>query len=254
MKIKRKIRSGFVIIAAILLLSSLIAIYEFITMRNNISQLVLINVSSINISDSLQDVCDEYAVNLLESLNDEYKPAIPNVAEDTRFLDQLRNLQGIANNPRELEVADTVKSAFVAYVHMMAQAPHVWLGHYEDRREWYFKSFYPSYVRLGKYIRKLSSTSQELLSENSINLSESFYRSIMPCIVAVCSGIVLIFLFNYFVNYYILTPLIKIGRGISLYLKAGKRYDLKLENDDELAELNDNVAQLIDSNRQLQKQ
>ena len=64
----------------------------------------------------------------------------------------------------------------------------------------------------------------------------------------------LIFLFNYFVNYYILTPLIKIGRGISLYLKAGKRYDLKLENDDELAELNDNVAQLIDSNRQLQKQ
>lgn len=254
MKVKRKIGSGFVIIAAILLLSSLIAIYEFMTMRNNIAKMVVINVSSINISDSLQDICDEYAVGLLESINDEFKPSIPDVSQDTRFLDLLRRLQGIADNPRELEVADTVKAAFVAHFHLMSQAPHVWLGHYEERREWFFKSYYPSYLTLSKYIRKLSDTSQSLLRENSVNLSESFYRSIMPCIVAVCSGIVLIFLFNYFINYYVLTPLIKIGRGISLYLNAGKRYDVKLENEDELAELNDSVAELIDSNRQLQKQ
>ncbi len=252
MKIKRKIGSGFVIIAAILLLSSMVAVYEFISMRNSIAKLVDINVSSINKANSLQDIIDEYSVKLMESMADDSLPAVPDITVDDRFLSQLQSLVKIADDQQIFDNADSVKYAFVVYMQKTKAAKEIWSGSFKERRAWFVSEIIPVHAQLSGYIRNLSTVSQNLLNVDSVNLTESFYRSIMPCVVAVFSGIVLIFLFNYFINYYVLSPILRIGNGISYYLKAGRKYDVKLENDDELQELNESVAELIDNNRHLQ--
>jgi signal transduction histidine kinase len=113
---------------------------------------------------------------------------------------------------------------------------------------------YPVYMKLRGYIQQLMMLSQKALTENSYNLSDSFYRSLMPCVVSVGVGIVLVILFVYFINFYFINPILMISKGISNYVTNKKSYNVTLDNTDELQDLNQNVADLVDINKKLEKQ
>ena len=59
----------------------------------------------------------------------------------------------------------------------------------------------------------------------------------MPGVVAVLSALVFVLVFNYFVNYYLVTPIIKITKGIQTFLKTGEPFQVKIESKDELHDL-----------------
>ena len=75
----------------------------------------------------------------------------------------------------------------------------------------------------------------------------------MPGVVAVSTGMILIFLFNYFINLYFISPLIKISKGIKDFLLYRKTYNYTDIGDDDLRELSQNVKDLIEANRELSK-
>ncbi len=252
MGIRKKIFLGFVVIGTVLLLSGVLAIYEFVSMRKSISVLVSDNIKSINSSYLLLEVTDEYNFALLRSMGEAQNVVIPDMKQDTRFSDYLQDLK--YTNVEEQNMADSVVYAYTAYIHIMKEAPVVWQGNYQDKRSWYFDRMYPVYMKLRGYIQELTAISQKALVENSKTLSESYYRSLMPCVVAVGIGIVLVMLFNYFINFYFIRPILSITKGISNYILYRKSYNVVIENYDELQDLNQNVAELIDANKKLVKQ
>ena len=254
MGIRRKIYSGFVILGVMLLLSGVIAIYEFVNMRNRVSQAVTDNVTTINTVSLLLKVTDEYNFALLKSMGDTGAAAIPDINQDTRFTDYMEVAKNKYTDPSEINMADSVVFAYTAYIHVMKEAQLVWKGEYQSKRAWYFNRLYPVYMKLRGYIQQLMQLSQEALAENSKDLSHSFYRSLMPCVVAVGVGIVLVLLFNYFINYYFIRPLLSITKGIANYVMYRKSYTVHLESDDEIQDLNQNIAELIDINKKLSKQ
>lgn len=256
MLVKRKIYLGFVVLGFILLLSSVIAIFEFISMRKSVSRLVTDNIASINTSRMLLEVTDEYNFKLLEGMGaDSLAPAlaIPDIQRDDRFTDFLSDVKNKFTNKEEKAMTDSARYAYIAYAHIIREAPQVWQADYQQRRVWYFGKLYPVYKQLRVYIRNLSALSQKALVENSKNLSEGFYRSIMPCVVAVVIGMVLLLLFNYFLNFYFINPLERITKGIKNYRQTRKSYTVNLESEDEMQELNDNVKDIITENKQLTK-
>ena len=202
MAIKKKISLGFVVIGTILLVSSAISIYEFVRMRNTVSNLINDNIAAINTTSTLMDVTDEYNFKLLEALGDESALLIPRDKNDNRFNNYLAELRENFTTKREREYADSVLFAYTTYIIVMNDAPKVWQGDYAGRRNWYFNKLHPVYVKLRGFLQKLTQTSQEALAENSLTMTDSFYRSIMPGVVAVMVGLVLVLLFNYFINYY----------------------------------------------------
>lgn len=253
MAIKRKISLGFVVIATILLVSSAISIYEFIRMRSTVSNLINDNIAAINTTRLLMEVTDEYNFNLLEGIGDETRELLVLDADDDMFSSNLRDLRENFTTEQERMYADSVLFAYTTYVLVMKDAQEVWQTDYSGRRAWYFNRLHPIYMRLRWYLQKLTLTSQEALAENSMSMSDSFYRSIMPGVVAVFMGMVLVFLFNYFINFYFVNPLMKISKGISDYLFRKKTYTVIVDNDDELKELNENVRELVETNRKLSK-
>ena len=253
MGIRRKIYSGFVILGVVLLLSGVIAIYEFVNMRNRVSQVVTDNVTTINTVSLLLKVTDEYNFALLISMGDTGAAAIPDMKHDTRFSDYMNAAKDKYTDVREINMADSVVFAYTAYIHVMKEAKYVWQGEYQSKRAWYFNRLYPVYMRLRGYIQQLMQLSQDSLAENSKDLSHSFYRTLMPCVVAVAVGIVLVILFNYFINYYFIKPLLSITKGITNYVMYRKSYSLHFDSDDEIQELNQNVAELVDINKKLEK-
>lgn len=247
MLVKGKISIAFVIVGFILLLSSLIAIYEFVSMRNSVSDLVTKDVERINASGALLEVVDGYNFKLMENLPDSTAvlPMLPDIHN------QLARKH--FDSEEEPAMADSVKYAYIAYAHLVAEVPEVWKGDYEARRDWFFYKLYPVYHQLRGYIGKLDQLSQQALKGNSAGLNDAFYRSLMPCVVSVAIGILLLLLFNYFLNYYFINPLSKITRALKRYSQTHKTYDVNLESNDEMQDLNDNLKELIRENKQLLK-
>lgn len=253
MGIRKKISLGFVIIASILLFSSIISIYEFVSMRKSVSNLISDNIASINTASFLQEVTDEYNFDLLKALGSDSLTNIPDVTKDTRFGDYINQVKNKFTTKEERMMTDSIQYAYSAYMNIIKMAPDVWHENYYGRRQWYFERLYPVYLQLRNYIQGLTHTSQKALSENSANLNESFYRSIMPGVIAVSIGLILVILFNYFVNYYFISPLLKIRNGLKNYIAYQKTYNINLENNDELRDLDDNIKEMIDTNKKFVK-
>lgn len=256
MLVRRKISIAFVILGLILLLSSVIAIFEFITMRRTVTQFVTEDVESINSSRLLLEITDDYNFRLMERMGDasSYEaPQLPEISTDPRFKEYMERIHSKFSTSAEKVMADSVRYAYIAYAHIISEVPEVWKGDYTARREWFFGKLYPVYGLLRNYIGELNNLSQKVLKGNSDSLNDAFYRSIMPCVVAVGIGILLIFLFNYYISYYFIIPLEKITKAIRRYLETGKTYDMTLESNDEMQVLNDNVREVIRRNKQLLK-
>ena len=85
-------------------------------------------------------------------------------------------------------------------------------------------------------------------------MDATFYRSITPAIASVVVGLLLVLLFNYFINFYLINPLIRISRGIQGYRSYQKNYNVEVDNNgDELDQLNNNVRDLIEDHKSVQK-
>jgi signal transduction histidine kinase len=254
MGLRKKIFLGCIVIASVLLLSSVMAIYEFVVMRQNVTKLISANISSLNISNNLIEITDEYNFQLLRSMGDNIPADIPNIEEDSRFLDCLKDLLGNYSPIDDKMAVDSVRYAFAAYMHILDDATYVWVDNYSNKRKWYFEKLYPVYMKLREYIQDLNQVSQDALVKNYEELSNSFYRSIMPGVVAVCVGIILVFLFYYFANYYFISPMLAIIKGIQGFVQYKKSYTVDINSDDELKDLNDSIKQLVDTNKKLLKQ
>lgn len=253
MAIKKKISLGFVVIGTILLVSSAISIYEFIRMRNTVSNLINDNISAINTSRLMLEVCDEYNFNLVRELGNVEGKINVKSKDDTRFRDYLNEVRDKFTTKAERQFADSVRYAYSTYIIVMNDAPKVWNEDYNERRNWYFNRLYPIYMQLRGYLQSLTHTSQLALADNSKIMSDSFYRSIMPGVVAVIVGIVLVFLFNYFINKYFVNPFQKMAEGVRDYINRKRSYTLVIEGDEELEEFSENIKELVETNKRLSK-
>jgi methyl-accepting chemotaxis protein len=119
------------------------------------------------------------------------------------------------------------------------------------RKEWYKNELEPVYNKLRKYKKELGILTQSALSQNTNELQEGYYRSIMPGIIAVSAGIVLVLLFNYFINLYFISPILLISKGIKNYKEFRKSYNVQFDNDDEIQDINCEVRSIIDENKKL---
>ena len=59
---------------------------------------------------------------------------------------------------------------------------------------------------------------------------------------------------DYFINYYFVNPLLRISQGVQEYLSRKKSYNVMVDTDDVLQELNENVKELVEINKKLSKQ
>lgn len=251
MGIRKKISLGFVIIGAILFLSSLVAIFEFNRMRHSVSNLMRDNISSINTSRMLLEITDEYNFALLSRVIQDSVSFNATIGHDDRFDKHINKIKKTLSTDMEIRIADSLSITYAEYVHVINQAPYIMKQSQEIRKKWYYEELLPVYKNLRKYKKKLGLLTQAAMAENSKELQEGFYRSIMPGIIAVAAGLVLVLLFNYFINLYFITPVMLISKGIKNYRAHKKTYTVQFDNDDEIQELNSDVKSILDENKRL---
>ena len=169
------------------------------------------------------------------------------------FQQQADSLQSALTSSNSLPVVDTVSNSFDAFMKTSLKFDEVFLADTVDTREWFFGDLQPCYNKFRGDMDTLNSAIHEELRSNSADFDAGFYRSIIPGVVSVGAGLILVMLLMYFILVYYVNPLYRMSDGVDNYRAIGKRHTYVFDGDDQLANINAGLSELIDDNIELKR-
>ena len=250
--LSRKVFMSLGSIAAILLLSSVISILEYRRMSTYVSDLIASNIKSITLSQKLSDLTDEYNHKMLSVVVQNDISIMPEF--DLQYLNaQADSLKHSFTSKTALPMVDSVAVSFNDFMVTSMKCDEVFLADNVDTGEWFFGTLQPCYNRFRQDIDVLNEMIHEELASNSADFDEGFYRSIIPGVVSVGAGLLLVVLLLYFTISGYVRPIYRISDGIDNYRKTGRKHGYTFDGDDQLANINEGVSEIIEENIELKK-
>lgn len=239
-------------IAAILLLSSIISIVEYMRMSNYVSEKIATNINCLNQSEKLASMASELNLGMLSAVmsNDMTKLKKLDTSSFTIQCDTLRH--SLASD-KAIPATDSLMESFRSFLSASLALEKVFESDSLDTSTWFFEQLQPRYVQVRKDINSLNSIIHDQMRANSEGFDESFYRGIMPGLVAVGAGLVLVFLLMYFILSLYVNPLFRISNALDNFLSTGKRYAVTFEGDDQIANINNAVTEITEENLELKR-
>ena len=239
-------------IAAILLVSGIISIIEYRRMSDYVSELISSNIKSINLSQRLADMSQEYNHQMLAVVLMNDISLMPDF-DLKLFQQQADSLKNSVTSSNSLPVVDTVAKSFDAFMRTSLKFDEVFLADTVDTGEWFFGSLQPCYNKFRKDMDALNSAIHDELRANSADFDAGFYRSIIPGVVSVGAGLLLVMLLMFFIMSYYVNPICRMLDGVDNYRAMGKRHTYTFDGDDQLANINLGLTELVDENLELKR-
>ena len=249
---KKKLFFSLGSLAMILLLSSVISILEYRRMSDYVSELIASNIKSINLSQKLADITQEYNDQMLAVVVQNDISLMPDF-NLTYFNAQSDSLRSSFTSSKMLPKVDSVVMSFDAFMKTSLKFDEVFLADSVDTGEWFFGSLQPRYTKLRQDLNSLNEVIHEELRDNSANFDAGFYRSIIPGVVSVGAGLLLILLLLYFTMVYYVRPIYRMSDGVDNYRVSGRRYIYEFDGDDQLANINSGLTEIIEENVELKR-
>lgn len=237
-------------LAAILLLSSVISILEYRRMSDYVSELIAANIKSINLADKLSDITSEYNHQMLAVVVQNDISIMPEFDMEY-FMAQSDSLKNSFTSQIALPMVDSLKTSFDAFMKTSLKFDEIFLADSVDTGEWFFGTLQPIYNQFRRDINVLNDALYNDLQINSADFDAGFYRSIIPGVVSVGAGLLLIVLLLYFTLANYVKPICRMADGINSYRSFGRRYNYSFDGDDQLAEINNGLTEVIEENLEL---
>lgn len=249
---RRKLFFSLGALAAILLLSGVISIVEYRRMSDYVSELIASNIKSITLSQRLADITEEYNHQMLAVVVQNDISIMPDF-NMTDFNNQADSLKNSITSEHSLPMVDSVATSFNTFMNASLKFDEVFLADSLDTGEWFFGTLQPCYNKFRHDMGILNDSIHEELLHNSSDFDAGFYRSIIPGVVSVGAGIILIMLLFYFIMSYYVNPIYKIAAGLNNYRLSGRKHNYVFDGDDQLADINSGVTELVEENIELKK-
>lgn len=247
---RKKVLLSLGSIAAILLLSGVLSILEYRRMSDYVSEKIAANIRSINLAKKLSDITQEYNHQMLAVvvLNDiSIMPRFD--LED--FMAQSDSLKNSFTSQNALPMVDTVVTSFDRFMKTSLKFDEVFLADNVNTGEWFFGTLQPCYSKFLNDMTVLNDAIYNDLKTNSADFDAGFYRSIIPGVVSVGAGLLLIFLLMVFTLSGYVGPICKMADGLNAYRSTGRRYNFRFDGDDQLAEINSGITDVVEENLEL---
>ena len=110
---------------------------------------------------------------------------------------------------------------------------------------WYVECYKPEYVNLSKQITKFMTGSESTLGPDVNSLSLTARRAVTPVFLSLVVMIVVTLMFYYFINHYLIKPIMRINRSLGEYLRYRAPFDKDIACRDEIESLRDRIMILI---------
>ena len=114
----------------------------------------------------------------------------------------------------------------------------------EKNLNWYFKEIHPKFLAVKSEVASLMLLNDNVMYKTAMDLKNKARRAVMPGAVAILSALIFSFMFSYFVNYYLVGPIIRITSGIQRVLDYKETFNVKIETNDEMRSLANAILKL----------
>lgn len=252
LSLRMKIIVALSSISVVLLLSSIISILEYRRMSSYVSTLMAQDIRNIHTVEKLMSEADSYNLDVLAVIGDDSLSEVPDF-DRQGFRDGCDSLKTAFRGRKIAPLADSVLYAYSAYMLASTELPDIVASTFINTRDWYFTRLQPLFSRLRGYLDRLNEMMYKELQHNASDFDHGFYRSIIPAAVAVSVGILLVFLLLFFILSYYVKPLYRMLEGLRDYRSFRHRYAVEFDGNDQLQDLNSEVTELTEENRQLRR-
>ncbi len=243
MKIRTKIMLGFLILAIMLAAAGAFSIYQLKTIGSSVQSLLDDNYRSINAAKKMTASLEREDRGMLLLFSGKRMEGRQTIREaDANFREALKTAENSLTIDEEKAYVDRIRNLYGKYSALWERSIAGTAD--EGNLERYFKDVQPSFKAVKNAVQELMSINDKSMYETASGLENQAHRAIMPLVVAILSALVFTLLFNFFVNFYIVNPILSITRSIEGFLTHEKPIAVKLDADDELADLAGSVSNL----------
>ncbi|MCR5560422.1 MAG: hypothetical protein K6F58_01215 [Bacteroidales bacterium] len=250
--LRTKLSLSLSLIGIVLLVSSIISVMEYRSMSSYVSDMIAENIHSVNVAQKLADQANEYNLAILALVGEESSVVLPDF-DKAAFTARCDSLRASLSSNGIMPLADSVEYAYSAYMLTSFELQDVIASDFIDTRSWYFERLQPRYRRLRSDIAKLTEAIYVDLEDNSRTFESTFYRSIIPGIVAVGVGLLLLLMLLFFMTVYYVTPIYRMLDSLRLYRSHGTPFSYDFPGNDQLHCLNEEISELASENGILRK-
>ena len=244
MGIKFKILSGFVILASLLFISGALSMYELTKLGRSVNKLLKDNYKSIDYSKKMMQAVSLQEELLLLSLVQPVDTLTTSFNQaDSVFL---KNLELAAQNltlPNEGVYVDSIRMAYGDYI-LEARG---FIGEDKIDSQKLMLTVRGKMKQVSLRVEALLTLNQDSLFKVATFLESSPHRAIMPGLIVIISSLVFTILLNYFINHYVISPILRLTKGVNDYVRYRKPLDVSLDTKDELYSLKESLLNLITS-------
>lgn len=248
MKIRYKILSGFIILATMLLIAGVISIIELTVISRSVNTLVADNFKSIEAAKIIDQAIEKQnigALLLVRGKQSEGEKMI--IMADSLFNMGNELMHSITLLPDEKPLLDSIKMQHVYF-------QGLWKPVFEKNApaqgftiEWYYGQVFQPAMETQMLIDRVVDINQRMMYNSAAAIETNARRAIMPTIVAIISAVIFTLIFNYFINVYFVSPIVKITKGLENSAKFYTPFNVEIDTKDELFDLKQAIIHFIAS-------
>ena len=243
MKIRTKILLGFLILAVMLAVAGAYSIYELTSISTSVQKLLDDNYRSINAAKQMIEALEREDSGILLLLSGKWKEGRATILDAHRNFEKA--FDAASHNvtiPGEKNIIDKINAQYQTYRNNWDR-PIVGTD-YEGNLNWYFEKVHREFTQVKLAVENLMTLNDDAIYQTASTLKNRAHRAVMPGIVAILSALVFTIIFNFFVNLYVVNPILSIIKAIQNFLKSGEPIKLGIDTRDELHELAASVVNL----------
>jgi hypothetical protein len=243
MKLRGKILSGFLLLALMLLVAGAWSIYQLRSIGASVQRLLDDNYRSINAAEAMVETLErEDSAVLLLMLGrwEEGRDLLSSA--DGAFEETFAVASGNVTVPGEREHVDRIRASYDRY-QALWERPIVDTGR-EGNLPWYFAEVHSAFLDAKDDVDALKRINEESLYATASNLKDRAGRAVLPGVVATISALIFSFLFAYLTNRFMVSPIVRITRGVEGFVSGGRPFDVDVETGDEIESLAESVRKV----------
>lgn len=245
MGLRLKIISGFSILAAMLFVAGLIMIFQLNKIGNSIENLFTDYYTSIEAANLMGEAIDQHATGVLFVINkDTLKGTTMMKQSEELFRKSYEQALAHVTVKGEDTLLASIHHVYTIYLNQIKQQSG---KSTEVTLDQYVNFAHNTIGELRSRIKEFAYMNQNAMLDTGKLLQMQTHQTIMPGIIALIGSVVFVLLFNYMVNHFIASPIVRITKAVEVYSRSKKPYKVAIDTKDELSRLSTAISKLLQS-------
>ena len=244
MGLRAKMLLGFLILTIMLLVAGVWSVYELTTAGSSVQKLLNDNYKSINAGKMMVEALEREDSGILLLLSGKWERGRAIIEAGAKLFQKGFTIaQSNVTIPGEKAYVDEIEAKYKAYKDLWIK-PIVDTSK-EGNLNWYFQEVHRAFQDVKLSVGKLVTLNDQTMYQTASELKNRAHRAIMPGIVAILAALIFTVLFNFLIHYYVVSPIIRMTKGIQHFMETGDLPDVHVETQDELFDLVSSIQRLV---------